>query len=54
MIIQIDQSFFEMCEQQLNKIDLFFKMKLADAQRKENELKRDLEAFEGQGKVVLS
>lgn len=45
LIAQADEKFFELCDQQLHKVDLFFKMKLADAERKHNELNRELSAF---------
>jgi hypothetical protein len=45
MIGRYDQEFFEACESQLNRMDLFFKMKIADAQRKQNELGRELDMF---------
>jgi hypothetical protein len=43
-----DEKFFDMCEQELNMMDLFFKNKLAKAQRKYNELIQELEVFNKQ------
>jgi len=42
-VVQVDEQFFEKCQQELNKINNFFSEKLAEAQRKLETLKEELE-----------
>ncbi|MFH4977132.1 hypothetical protein AB6A40_003841 [Gnathostoma spinigerum] len=44
-IAQMDENFFEVCEKELTKINLFFSQKIAEAQGKYYELTAELQSF---------